>query len=62
MDAKLYRQLEEYYAPYNEELFNLLGFDFGWNNYTRIYRQDYGIPKNSEGHVPVARAFGRRHG
>ena len=32
MDIKIREKLTDYYRPYNEELFKLIGQRFDWNN------------------------------
>eukprot|EP01139_Manchomonas_bermudensis_P024793 Amastigsp_a843552_63.p1 type:complete len:528 gc:universal Amastigsp_a843552_63:62-1645(+) len=41
MSPILYSLLHEFYAPYNEELYSLLDFDFGWNNNSRLYARRF---------------------
>lgn len=41
MSPLLFSLLSEFYAPYNEELYALLDFDFGWNNFTRLYAKQF---------------------
>ena len=36
MDPKLYAQLDEFYSPYSEELYALLGHDFHWHDTQRF--------------------------